>query len=76
MVCIIIINDDSRIIRMALQVVASPTIIELTTLEVSLMLLENIYSTRVTRDDGNIFMQFVFSVSRVTNKKSSLILIY
>jgi hypothetical protein len=64
-------NDDSRIIRMAFQVVASPTIIELTTLEVSLMLLENIYSTSITHHDGNIFVQFVFSVRRVTDKKSS-----
>jgi hypothetical protein len=36
---------------MTLQVVASPTIIVLTTLEVSLMLLENIYTTGVIHDN-------------------------
>jgi predicted transporter len=42
---ITIVNDDSRVIRMTLQVVASPTIVSLTTLEVSFMLLENILQT-------------------------------
>ncbi len=45
---ITIVNDDSI---MMLQVVASPTIIILTTLEVSFMLLANIYSTGITHDD-------------------------
>jgi hypothetical protein len=44
---IIIANDDSRVIRMMLQVVASPMIVILTTLEVSFML---IYSTGITYD--------------------------
>ncbi len=52
-------TGDSKIIRM-IQVVASPTIIILTTLEVSFMLLENIYSTGVNHDnhhdDCNIFI--------------------
>ncbi len=38
---ITIVNEDSRNNRMLLQVVASPTIIILATLELSLMLLEN-----------------------------------
>jgi len=45
------VNDDSRVVRMMLQVVASPTIIRMTTVEVSFMLLENIYSTGITNDD-------------------------
>jgi hypothetical protein len=36
------LNDDSRVIRMMLQVVTSPMIIILTTPELSFMLLENI----------------------------------
>ncbi len=47
---ITIINDDSI---MTLQVVASPTIIILTTLEASFMPLANIYSRGITR---NIFI--------------------
>jgi hypothetical protein len=43
-----IVNGGSRVVRMTLQVVASPTIIILTTLEV---LLENIYTTGVTHDN-------------------------
>jgi hypothetical protein len=39
---------------MMLQVVASPTIVILTTLEVSFMLLDNIYTTGVTYDCQNI----------------------
>jgi hypothetical protein len=39
-----------------LQVVASPTIIILKTLEVSFTLLENIYSTSITHKDYNIFI--------------------
>ena len=39
---------------MTLQVVASPTIIILTTLEVSFMLLANIYSRGITHDDRHV----------------------
>jgi len=39
-----------------LQVVASPTIVILMTLEVSFILLENIYSTGITYDRQNIFI--------------------
>ncbi len=46
-----IINDKSRVIKMMLQVVTSPTIIIVTTLEGSFMLLENIYSAGITQDD-------------------------
>jgi hypothetical protein len=45
-----IVNDDSRVVTMMLQVVASPTIVILMTPELSLVLLENIYSTDVTCD--------------------------
>ncbi len=58
MVCIVNINDDSRIIRMAVQVVASPTIIELTNLEVSVMLLENIVQ-------ASLMMMIIFSCNLV-----------
>ncbi len=51
-----IVNEDARVVRMMLQVVASPMIVILTTLEVSFMLLENIYSTVITRDARNIFI--------------------
>jgi hypothetical protein len=51
---IIIVNDDSRVVRMTFQVVASPTIVILMTLEVSFMLLENIYSTGITHDDHHM----------------------
>jgi hypothetical protein len=47
----LVVNDDSRVMRMTLQVVASPTIIILTTPEVSFMLVENIYSTGFTSDN-------------------------
>ncbi len=39
---ITIVNDNFIVVRMLLQVVASPTIVILMTLEVSFMLLENI----------------------------------
>ncbi len=46
-----IVNDDSRVIRMTLQAVASPMIVIMTTLEVSsCMLLGNIHSTGITCD--------------------------
>jgi hypothetical protein len=46
---IVIVNDDSRVIRMTLQVVASPMII-------ILMILGNIYSSGVTYNRQNIFI--------------------
>jgi hypothetical protein len=46
-----IVNDNSI---MMLQVVASPMIIILTTLEVSFMLLANIYIRGITRDDRHV----------------------
>jgi hypothetical protein len=45
---ITIVNGDSRVVRMTSQVMASPTMVILTTLVVSFMLLENIYSTDIT----------------------------
>jgi hypothetical protein len=51
-----IVNDDSIVRTMMLQVVASPTIVIMTTPEVSFMLPENIYSTGVTYDCQNIFI--------------------
>ncbi len=53
---ITIVNDDSRVIRMTILVLVSPTIIILTTLELLFMLLENIYHTGITHDDCNIFI--------------------
>jgi hypothetical protein len=54
-----IVNDDTRVVKMMLQVVASLIVI-LTTLQVSSMLLETIYSTGNTHDnhhdDSNIFV--------------------
>jgi hypothetical protein len=46
-----IVNDDSQVIGMMLQVVVSATTVILTTLEVSFMLLKNIYGTSITHDD-------------------------
>jgi hypothetical protein len=40
--------------EVALQVVASPTIVILVTLEVSVTFLENIYSTGITHDDHHL----------------------
>ncbi len=49
---VMIVNDDSRVVRMMLQVMLSPTIIILMTIEapmiVILMTIENIYSTAIT----------------------------
>jgi len=45
---IMIVNDDSRVIRMMILVAASPIIIILVTIEVPFMLLENIYSAGIT----------------------------
>jgi hypothetical protein len=62
---ITIVNDDSRTVilttldsRMMLQVVASPMIIILITLEVSFRLLENIYSTGVNHDDSHWWVPY------------------
>jgi hypothetical protein len=49
-----IVNDDSRVVRMMLQVVAPPTIVILTALEVSIMLLNNIYSIDITHDNRHM----------------------
>jgi hypothetical protein len=48
-----IVNDDYK---MMLQVVAPPTIVILTTLEVSFMLLPNIYCRGVTHDDHHVMI--------------------
>ncbi len=50
---ITIVNDNSIVM---LQVVASPMIIILTTLEVSFMLLVNIYSRGVIHDDRHVII--------------------
>ena len=42
--------------KVTLQVVASPMIVILTTLEASVMLLENIYDTGIAHDDHHIFI--------------------
>ena len=48
---ITIVNDDFRVVRMTLQVVASPMIVILTTLEVSFMPLKIIYSKGIIHDE-------------------------
>ncbi len=50
---ITIVNDDSV---MTLQIVVSPMIVIQTTLEVSFMLLANIYSRGVTHDDCHVMI--------------------
>ncbi len=50
---ITIVNDNSV---MMLQVVASHTIVILITLEVSFMLLANIYSSGITHDDRHVMI--------------------
>ena len=56
-----------------LQVVASPMIIILTTLEVSFMFLANIYSRGITHDDRNLFIVQATGLAfcRYENDKSS-----
>jgi hypothetical protein len=57
-----IANDNSRVVRMILQIVASPRIVIWATLEVSFTILENIYNRGITHDDCHmtikIFLQF------------------
>jgi hypothetical protein len=57
---ITIVNDNSRVVRMMLQVVASLMIVILMTLEASFMLLENNHSRAslaiVSYDPQNIFI--------------------
>jgi hypothetical protein len=47
--------------EVTLQVVVSPTIIILTALEVSFILLENIYSTSVTHDNRHLRLSYFYS---------------
>jgi hypothetical protein len=47
--------------EVTLQVVASPTIVILMTLEVSFMLLEIIYSTCITHDDRHLQSSYFYS---------------
>jgi hypothetical protein len=57
------INDDSRVVRMTLLVVASPIIIILTTVDMSFMQLENIYySTGITHDDYNMMIMISYRI--------------
>ncbi len=49
---ITILDDNSRVIKMTLQIVASPIIIILMTLEVTFMILENIYI--FTNNDNHV----------------------
>jgi len=50
------IYDNSRVLRVMLHVVSSPTIVILTSLEVSLTLQVNINSTGVNHDDSDVFI--------------------
>jgi hypothetical protein len=54
-----IVNDNSRVVKMMLQIVASPMIIILMTLQVSFMLLVNIYSTGITHDNRHITIVYL-----------------
>jgi hypothetical protein len=63
---IMIVNDDSRFIRMMLQVVALSTINILMTLEVSFTLLENIYGTGITDDDH---CMMIFTIQAIIHLK-------
>ncbi len=58
----ITIVNDSRVVRMTLQVVVSPITVILMAIEVSLMLLENIYITSITHEDYYIFIVQVTTV--------------
>jgi len=46
--------------EVTLQVMASPTIIIMKTLEVSFMLLENLYSTVITHDDRHLQSSYFY----------------
>ena len=67
-----IVNEASKVVRMTLQVVASPRVIilmtrvapmiviNLTTLEVSFKLLENIYSKGITHDNCHLRLPYFY----------------
>jgi hypothetical protein len=55
-----------------LKVVASPTIIILTTLNVSFMLLENIHSTGITHDDHHLQPPYIYSTCSLVSVLSKL----
>jgi hypothetical protein len=61
-----------------LQVVASPMIVILMTLEVSYMLQENIYSTGVTHDDCHLRLSYFYSTvhSFITLSETSTNLLF
>ncbi len=59
---------------MTLQVVASQMVVILMTLEQSLTLLENIYSTSITDDDRNIFIGQATGYSKICSHKYQLLL--
>ncbi len=69
---ITIVNDTSRVFTMTPQLGASLTIIILMTLgvsfmllELSIMLLDNVYSTGVTHDDRHIMIKIFFIVQAI-----------
>ncbi len=66
---ITIVNDACI---MTVQVVVSPTIVILTTLEVSFMLLANIYSRGVTYDDCHVTIEPHQPLDGVTNPNYKL----
>jgi hypothetical protein len=47
--------------KVTLQVVASPTIVIMATLEVSFMLLENIYSAGITHDNRHLRSSYFYN---------------
>jgi len=65
-----IINDTSRVVRktIILQVVASPMIVNLMTLAMSAMLLENIHSTSITHDNHHLWSSYFYSTGHGRDK--------
>ncbi len=57
---ITIVNANTRVVKMVLQVVASPMIVILVTLEASFTLIENIYSAGVTHDNQHMTIIIYF----------------
>ncbi len=64
---ITIVNDTSRVVRMTPQLGASLMIVILTImlLQLSIMLLENIYSTGVTHDNRHMMIKIFFIVQAI-----------
>ncbi len=64
---ITIVNDTSEVVKMMLQDVVSPAIVILMTLEVSFILLDNIFSTGITHDDRHLQLSYCYSTVHYTD---------